>query len=601
MYRQGDERARFEGKPPVSPGAPAFLGGEALSITPVSLPPKAYYPGLKPFIREAETEARRKALEQAHGALVSAQQRLVAALERLAEIEAQQFAALKSAPAGGTIPAPRDPRWLDRKIAIETEVRAANHAVSLASAHLATEQALGESLAARIAADRARFESGSAGAASQAAQAAATAASLAERTANFRLAEEKQVTARHAAALARLTAEALPAGAEKDKAAAALQTCDQQWTAAVKAVDDARNALSVASSEYTPLSPVYPSQSTGRRKALAEWIARRENPLTARVAVNHIWGRHFGRPLVESVSDFGVNGKRPTHPKLLDWLAVELMEPSAATSPGTAGAGPTIGGSLSSKGASQGDSPSQARGGEGDWRMKHLHRLIVTSHAYRQGSAIGPGAETNVALDPDNRFLWRFTPRRAEAETVRDSLLFTAGQLDPALGGEPAGNADELASRRRSLYFSVHPEDGGHPKFLELFDAPDPCDCYRRSESLIPQQALALANSPLTLNLSRKLARELYDESQRANPADTESAFITAAFERILSRAPTAAEKNLCVEFLGRQAELFRNEESGASSAAAQGAVVPSNEPQIRAAESLVHSLFNHNDFITIR
>lgn len=233
--------------------------------------------------------------------------------------------------------------------------------------------------------------------------------------------------------------------------------------------------------------------------------------------------------------------------------------------------------------------------------MKPLHRLIVTSNAYRQGSAIGAEAGTNVALDPDNRFLWRFTARRAESEIVRDSLLFAAGQLDMTPGGQPAENADELASRRRSLYFSVYPEDGGHPKFLELFDAPDPCDCYRRSESLIPQQALALANSQLTLNLSRTLARTLQEASQRPGRAATETAFITAAFEQILSRSPTAAETGACVEFLERQAELFRKQETAAPAAAAQGAVVPSNEPSLRAAASLVHSLFNHNDFITIR
>ncbi|HTI51289.1 MAG TPA: DUF1553 domain-containing protein [Planctomycetaceae bacterium] len=236
--------------------------------------------------------------------------------------------------------------------------------------------------------------------------------------------------------------------------------------------------------------------------------------------------------------------------------------------------------------------------------MKHLHRLIVTSNAYRQTSAIGTTSSANVAVDPDNRFLWRFTARRAESETVRDSLLFAAGQLDLTLGGKPAENADELSSRRRSLYFSVYPEDGGHPKFLELFDAPDPCDCYKRAESLIPQQALAMANSQLTLNLSRQLARKVWDESERgeANGSERQVTFVTAAFERILSRAPTAAEMSVCLDFLQRQTDLFRKQEPSATpAAAAQGAVVPSNEPLIRACESLVHALFNHNDFVTIR
>src|SRR5207237_5963542 len=126
---------------------------------------------------------------------------------------------------------------------------------------------------------------------------------------------------------------------------------------------------------------------------LAQWIASRANPLTARVAVNHVWGRHFGRPLVDTVFDFGRNGQRPTHPELLDWLAVEFME----------------------------------RG----WSMKHLHRLIVTSNAYRMASA---GASPQSA-DPDNRWLWQFPRRRVEAEVVRDSVLHAAGELDTQMGG----------------------------------------------------------------------------------------------------------------------------------------------------------------------
>src|SRR4029077_19755209 len=132
----------------------------------------------------------------------------------------------------------------------------------------------------------------------------------------------------------------------------------------------------------------YPQTSTGRRKALALWLTSKNHPLTARVAVNHIWLRHFDRTLVDTVFDFGRNGKKPSHPELLDWLAVEFMESG--------------------------------------WSMKHLHRLIVTSDTYRMQSGVGKN-RANLAVDADNRWLWRFERRRLEAEVVREAILHTAG------------------------------------------------------------------------------------------------------------------------------------------------------------------------------
>src|SRR5262249_48859871 len=153
-----------------------------------------------------------------------------------------------------------------------------------------------------------------------------------------------------------------------------------------------------------------------------------------RVAVNHIWMRHFHAPLVAGVFDFGRNGARPTHPELLDWLAVELMQPSV---PG----GATVDRS-------------------GAWSMKHIHRLIVTSQAYRMTSS--QGAETqHAARGPGNKFLWRMNVGRMEAEVVRDSLLDVAGLLDRNMGGQELENAQALTTYRRSLYYSCHPEDGG--------------------------------------------------------------------------------------------------------------------------------------------
>src|SRR5262249_48517997 len=327
---------------------------------------------------------------------------------------------------------------------------------------------------------------------------------------------------------------------------------EQEIAAARKIVETAHKALEANDDKYTPLTPVYPSTSGGRRRALAAWIVSHDNPLTARVAVNHVWMRHFGKPLVRTVNDFGRNGKNPSHPELLDWLAVEFMDAG--------------------------------------WSMKHLHRLIVTSNTYRmQSHASGP----NVALDSENRYLWHFNAHRAEAEVVRDSILHTGGELDATLGGPVLENDKEATSRRRSLYFAVYPEDGGHLKMVELFDAPDPCDCYRRSESIVPQQALALTNSRLLLDASRLLARKL---SQHAKE---EPAFITAAFEQVLSRGPSPQEQAVCKEFLRKQGELFRSAKPQA--AKGEGSVAPSPDPELRAREGLVRALFSHDDFVTIR
>ena len=177
------------------------------------------------------------------------------------------------------------------------------------------------------------------------------------------------------------------------------------------------------------------------------------------MAVNHVWARHFGRPLVGNMFDFGHNGQPPTHPALLDWLAAEFV----------------------------------ARG----WSLKHLHRLIVTSDAYTRRSTPSGPDDPNLASDPDNIHYWRMNARRMEAEAVRDNLLSAAGMLDPTLGGPDLDPGLGMISRRRSLYFRHAKEK--RAVFLKVFDSPSAIDCYRRVESVMPQQALALANSPLAI------------------------------------------------------------------------------------------------------
>lgn len=338
---------------------------------------------------------------------------------------------------------------------------------------------------------------------------------------------------------------------------------------AIKARDAAQAAIAQPNEAYTKLTPVYPTTSTGRRLALAKFISSKENPLTARVAINHIWLRHFGTPLVPSVFDFGLNGKQPTNQSLLDWLAVELMESG--------------------------------------WSQKHIHRLIVTSRTYRLASSQGAGDRgqesgvRNQEIDPENKYYWRQNPRRMEAEIVRDATLYVAGSLDVAMGGPDIDNNTGLTSNRRSIYFRSTKEK--KMQFLSLFDSPNVVECYRRSESIAPQQALAMANSSLTLAQSRLLAKKLTEAIAAANPpadqADTK--FVQEAFSRTLNRPPSTDEQTTCVAFLTEQAQRLAAGSLSPFTAGPAATVPPSADPRQRARENLVHVLMNHNDFLTVR
>ncbi len=326
----------------------------------------------------------------------------------------------------------------------------------------------------------------------------------------------------------------------------------QRLAEARKAADRAEADLRLPpSTKYTPRKVrAYPATSTGRRSALARWIAHRDNPLTARVAVNHVWLRHFGQALAPSVFDLGRNGQPPALPALLDWLAVELMEQR--------------------------------------WGLKALHRLILTSAAYRRSST--PAAQ-GLARDPDNVSLWRFVPRRVEAEVVRDSLFFVAGRLEERLGGPDIPHGQGLTVPRRSLYFQHAAEK--QMEFLQLFDVAGVTECYQRRQAIVPQQALALSNSELALKHARLTARQLHAL------ADSDHAFITAAFERVLSRRPTPQECATCATFLHTQAARFA---AGKPGGRADGdGSAPARQPALRARENLVHVLFNHHEFVTIR
>ena len=239
-----------------------------------------------------------------------------------------------------------------------------------------------------------------------------------------------------------------------------------------------------------------PPGATDRRPrlALADWLSSPRNPLTARVWVNRLWHYHFGRGLVATPGDFGVKGAPPAHPELLDWLASEFVRSGGST--------------------------------------KHLHRLIVCSATYRQASRPHPG---NVQIDPDNVLLWRWLPRRLEAEAVRDSLLAVSGELNRSAGGPSA--TDEKKSLRRGIYLLQKREQP--PAVQHLFDGPSAAteSCPKRHVSTVPLQALYLLNNAFTVQRAEALAQRVLARAGAERARQVEAAFLLA-----LGRKPDAAE-----------------------------------------------------------
>ncbi|MGH7138308.1 MAG: DUF1553 domain-containing protein, partial [Pirellulales bacterium] len=215
------------------------------------------------------------------------------------------------------------------------------------------------------------------------------------------------------------------------------------------------------------------------------------------------------------------------------------------------------------------------------WSMKHLHRLIVTSAAYRRGASIAGADDATMKSDPNNHYYWRRRPMRMESEVVRDSLLRLAGTLDRTLGGPTIDPKQDATVFRRSLYFTHSRDDQN--EFLAMFDDADVFHCYRRTESIVPQQALTMANSRLTLAMARQLALRLNEE---LGPVD-DAAFADAAFETILCTPPSDADRAACLETLASLKRLLSTNNH--------------RQPDERAREDLVHALLNHNDFVVIR
>ena len=250
-----------------------------------------------------------------------------------------------------------------------------------------------------------------------------------------------------------------------------------------------------------------------RRKSLAEWMTRPDNPLTARVMVNRIWQFHFGRGLVDTPSDFGINGSAPTHPELLDWLAGEFIQSG--------------------------------------WSVKHMHRLILLSKTYRQSSHVH--AE-GTRVDADARLLWRFPSRRLEAEAIRDSMLQVSGSLNLIMGGAgfdffktrgglsgyPPVEQFGAEGMRRMIY--AHKVRMERVPVFGAFDCPDAGQPMpRRNQSTTAIQALNLFNSPFVMQQAEVLAGKIKAEF----PLEASTAqLVHQAFERTLGRSPGPKERN---------------------------------------------------------
>ena len=269
------------------------------------------------------------------------------------------------------------------------------------------------------------------------------------------------------------------------------------------------------------------STESHRRQALAEWITHPENPLTPRVIVNRLWHWHFGQGIVNTPSDFGLGGSRPTHPELLDWLAAELIRQ--------------------------------------DWSLKALHRQILLSQAYQQISHF-PDTDPRHNIDATNRFLWRQNPRRIEAEAVRDAVLSVGGKLNKQRGGPGFEDfkykeayapeytyitADEPKLWRRSIYRYIVRTTPD--RFMTTLDCPDPANFTpKRLTTTTPLQSLALYNNEFMLKQAQYFANRL--QSEAGDKLDDQ---VQLAFQLALSRKPTPAELKLALEFTKESQSLF--------------------------------------------
>lgn len=310
------------------------------------------------------------------------------------------------------------------------------------------------------------------------------------------------------------------------------------------------------------VAPPWPgAKQTGRRLALARWLTRPDHPLTARVMVNRVWLHHFGRGLVATPENFGVAGARPSHPELLDWLTTDLVR--------------------------------------SDWSLKHLHRLILTSAAWRQQSAV---TEDRHRQDPDNVLVSRMTLRRLEGEALWDGLIRVAGELDVRPFGPPDAvdvRDDGLVTARPSLSGYRRSVYGLQrrttlPTLLENFDLPrmNP-NCTRRGESIVATQALHLLNNAQVLHLAERFAERIRREAGDDPQAQVERAYLVA-----FARPPNDEERAAAVESLQGLRAAWQ-EDLTAQSPAADAAAI-SNQAAAAALAGYCHALLNSAAFVFV-
>ncbi len=318
---------------------------------------------------------------------------------------------------------------------------------------------------------------------------------------------------------------------------------------------------------HQPPLPRTGVKSSRRRLWLAHWLTSSENPLVARVIVNRVWQNHFGQGLVASANDFGVMGDPPSHPELLDWLARELVQTG--------------------------------------WRLKPLHRRIVLSQAYQRASTFDPEA---AKADPTNALLWRFSPRRLEAEGVRDTILATTGRLNlemkgpsfyPTLPrevlegqsrpGEGWGKSDVREQSRRSVYI-FNKRSLAVPE-LELLDTPDTTSsCERRIASTTGPQALTFLNGAFIHGQAASFAARLVRDAGASETAQVERAYRLA-----LSRGPRPQELQAAREFLKNQERQIAADEAKVGRAASKDTL------HEKALQSLCLVILNMNEFVYIQ
>jgi len=523
------EETRPDKDQPHEPAIPAVLGTIEGTIQSVPLPMQAWFPDLCPDAREEATAEADDAIRIANEALEQARRATTDAARNLGTVKEKEL---------------NDARIHDNQLSAgDRGLQFAKRKLAAAQAKAIAAMEERNALQAVLDADLARYvdKNHTASALEDLSQEARHA----RNQALIRRAEADLIVAQNV-----LTAAKTSPDPDSEKAEAAIAAAQAGVSTATQELETLKSPPdSQDSLPEIHAGKVYPSTSTGRRLALARWIVDRKNPLTARVAVNHIWTRHFGAPLVNSMFDFGLRTKQPVNHELLDWLAVEFMEHS--------------------------------------WSMKHLHRLIVTSNAYRMQSNASNTDSPNTTIDPDNLLMWRMNARRMEAEVVRDTLIYLTEQLDSTVGGPDLPITDGDQGTRRSIYYK-YSRDHQIP-FLKMFNPASVEECYVRQHGIAPQQALAMSNSKMVLQSGRKLAALITVQMDSKTSEETAEVFIEAAFETVLGRHPLPAEQTLCAAAL-TDFTTAASSDSGLSTAALR-----------RARENLVHILLNHNDFITVR